>query len=174
MDPFIGEIKIFAGNYAPLGWNFCDGTLLPISNNDALFNLIGTTYGGDGQTTFGVPDMRGRVPIHQGTGTNGAGSYTIGQAGGAESVTLTVAQIPSHTHQLSASADKGTATDPTNNVIAQTMETCKVFAPTTSDTTYNAAHIAAGGGTSMPHENRQPYVAINYIIALQGIYPPQS
>src|SRR6266481_3956801 len=112
-QPYVGEIRMFGGNFAPAGWQFCDGTLLPISEQETLFNLIGTTYGGDGQSTFAVPDLRGRLPIHQG------GGFTLAQTGGAESVTLTVSQIPGHSHAMLASLDNALGSTPTNNLVGQ-------------------------------------------------------
>ena len=172
-EPFLGEIRLFAGTFAPVGWNFCNGELLAISENDALFALIGTTYGGDGQATFALPDLRGRVPVHQGTG-QGLSPYTIGQTGGAEAVTLTVAQIPTHSHTLQVTTNQGTTADPKGNVIAAAPGTCSVFAARPANTLYNSAHVSPSTSGNLPHENRQPFVAINYIIALQGIWPPQN
>lgn len=172
MDPFVGEIRIFGGNFAPQGWAFCAGQVLPISQFEVLFNLIGTTYGGDGVTTFSLPDLRGRAPIHQGTrfGT----TFTMGEVIGSETVTVTTQQMPQHTHQALAAtgADsvspqgKVWSTDPGANIAdwATAPSSNAFMAPTT---------VSIVGG-NQPHENMQPFLAINYIIALQGIYPSQN
>lgn len=162
--PFVGEMRLFAGNFAPVGWMFCEGQLLPISEFETLFNLIGTTYGGDGQSTFALPDMRGRWPMHFGAG------FTLAETGGVENVTLTASQIPNHTHQPMA-ASAATSADPTGNVPAQW-----------SDSEYSTA--GAGGtllptsigqtGGSQPHDNLPPYVAVSFIISLFGIFPSQT
>jgi microcystin-dependent protein len=165
-QPFIGEIRMFGGNFAPAGWAFCEGQLVPISENDALFTLIGTTYGGDGQETFALPDLRGRLPIHQGN------SFTLGQQGGVESVTLTTQQIPIHTHNMLASADPATVPNPQNNVLAATATATPYFNITPA-TPLNAQAITPTGG-SQPHDNFQPYLCIDFIISLFGIFPPQS
>ncbi len=162
-EPFIGEIRIFAGTYAPVGWGFCDGGLLAIAEHDALFTLIGTIYGGDGQSTFAKPDLRGRVPIHAGNG------YVIGEAAGVESVTLTTNQLPAHGHQLVASTDIPTLPSPANAVTGQAAR--KLYRVPGATAQLNAATIAPVGG-SQPHDNMQPYVAIRYIISLFGVYPP--
>src|SRR6184192_840441 len=120
-QPYVGEIRMFAGNFAPAGWMFCDGTSLPISENETLFQLIGTTYGGDGQTTFALPDLRGRVPVHQGTDPNTSSNYVIGEAGGVETVTLTTQQIPAHTHALTATTAAGTQPNPGGNLLANSQ-----------------------------------------------------
>jgi microcystin-dependent protein len=166
-DPYIGEIRMFAGNFAPAGWAFCEGQLLPISENDALFTLIGTTYGGDGESTFALPDLRGRLPIHQGSG------FTLGVQGGAEEITLTVDQIPAHSHPLFASTANGTSPNPQGNVPAQTPTG---IAPYIQDVP--SAGMAAGAigpvGGSQPHTNFQPYLCLSFIISLYGIFPTQS
>jgi microcystin-dependent protein len=165
-NPFIGEIRIFAGNFAPAGWAFCDGTPMAISENDALFNLIGTTYGGDGQSTFNLPDLRGRLPMHQGNG------YILGEAAGTESVTLTVQQIPAHSHPLLASGDLGSSPDPLGNVTAQSRTAgVDLYLEDVPNTNMAANAIAPVGG-SQPHENMQPYLGLNVIISLYGVYPP--
>ncbi len=170
-QPYVGEIRMFAGNFAPNGWEFCDGRPLPIAENETLFQLIGTTYGGDGQETFRLPDLRSRVPIHMGA-VAGQPTYIIGNAGGAESVTLDAQKIPSHTHPLLATSSAGTANSPTGRVTA---------APPTIDLyiedmpSANAAAQAIGSaGGSQPHENMQPYLAVTFIIALEGIFPTQN
>jgi microcystin-dependent protein len=167
-QPYVGEIRMFAGTFAPAGWMLCDGQLLPISENETLFQLIGTTYGGDGQSTFALPDLQSRIPIHQGTG--GGITYTLAEAAGTEQETLTVQQTPGHTHPLTASTGDGTTPNPQGNVLAQTP--AGIF-PYIEDTP--AANIAAGAigpaGGSQPHENCQPFLCINYIISLFGIFP---
>ena len=152
-------------NFAPVGWVFCDGQLLPISENETLFQLIGTTFGGDGQETFGVPDLRGRVPIHQGNG------FVVGEAGGTETVTLTTQQIPNHTHSLVASSDQGSLPDPGNNVLART-NTPGVFMYIADAPDVQLAPNALGPvGGSQPHDNMAPYQVITYVISLYGIFP---
>lgn len=167
-QPYIGEIRVFAGNFAPVGWSFCEGQLVAISDNDALFSLIGTTYGGDGQSTFALPDLRGRIPLHVGTG------FSIGQASGAEAVTLTTPQIPAHQHAMLGSTANATTTSPTNNAPA-TMAEVTTFAYGTDlpPTTLQPQSLGSAGG-NQPHSNFQPYVCINYIISLFGIFPTQS
>jgi len=162
-QPYVGEIRIFAGNFAPAGWAFCDGSLQPISENETLFQLIGTTYGGDGQSTFALPDLRGRLPIHQGNG------YVLAETGGAESVTLTVQQIPSHTHPMLASTLTGTQNGATGNVLASgsSISLYRIGTPTAP----LAPQTIGLTGGSQPHDNMQPYVCVNYIISLFGIFP---
>ncbi len=159
---------MFAGNFAPAGWAFCEGQEIPISENSTLFTLIGTAYGGNGQDTFGLPDLRGRVPMHAGDGFSG----TQASEGGVESVTLTVQQIPSHTHPLVASGEGGTLPDPANHVLARSS-TAGVFLYNSNeapDVTLAANSVSPAGG-SQPHENLQPYLAVNFIISLFGIFP---
>ena len=165
-EPYVGEIRMFAGNFPPNGWMFCDGALLPISENDVLCTLIGTTYGGDGQSTFGLPDLRGRVPIHQG------GGFTIGQSGGVETVTLTTQQIPIHNHAMVASGDAANQITGNGGVVANAVSLSMYFAAA-PDTNLNPAMIGPTGG-SQPHENLQPYLCINFIISLFGVFPTQS
>ena len=170
--PYIGEIRMFGGNFAPAGWAFCEGQLLPISENDALFNLIGTTYGGDGQNTFALPDLRGRLPVHQGTGSDGI-SYTLGETGGVESVTLTTAQIPAHTHPLRANnGQPGNAITPAGNFPAISLNVTPFIEDATNGF-FNAAAISPAGG-SQPHENMQPYLCVSFIISLYGVFPPTN
>lgn len=166
-QPYVGEIRIFAGNFAPAGWMFCEGQLLPISENETLFQLIGTTYGGDGQSTFALPDIRGRLPIHQGQGTGSA--YIMGQSGGAEEVTLTTQQIPAHNHPLLASADPGGAITPAGNTLGAGASV-QVYRPIGANVPANAGSVGPAGG-SQPHTNFQPYICMNYIISLFGIFP---
>ncbi|SDR22919.1 Microcystin-dependent protein [Rhizobiales bacterium GAS191] len=171
--PYVGEIRMFGGNFSPAGWMFCDGTQLPISNYDTLFNLIGTTYGGDGQTTFNLPDLRGRVPIHQGTFSGD--NFVIGQNGGVETVTLTTQQIPQHNHALFA-ASSGQQQGPSGSAIpaAVVPATDHIYGPTGSaPTTLVPASIGPAGG-NQPHNNIQPFQAINFIISLFGIFPSQN
>ncbi len=164
-EPFIGEIKMFGGNFDIQGYAFCDGTLLSIAQNEALFNLIGTTYGGDGQTNFALPDLRGRIPVHRGSG------FPLGQSGGTENVTLTTSQLPSHNHAVAANSNTGSSGNPQGNIPAGS-----------SLTPYNtmAATNQMGGssigntGGSQPHNNLMPFQCLNYIIALEGIYPPRN
>jgi microcystin-dependent protein len=167
-SPYIGEIRMFAGNFAPAGWMFCEGQLLPISENDALFTLIGTTYGGDGQSTFALPDLRGRIPVHQGNGV------TLAETGGAEEVTLTVQQTPTHSHPMMASSDPAATTQPQNSVPATTQAaTITPYGTDRPMTTLHQAAISPTGG-SQPHTNFQPYLCINFIISLFGIFPTQN
>jgi microcystin-dependent protein len=169
-NPYIGEIRIFAGNFAPAGWAFCNGQSMPISENDALFTLIGTTYGGDGQETFNLPNLQSRVPIHQGAGPDG-NTYQLAENGGVESVTLTTQQLPVHTHPLVGTHNIATATGPGGNILAQSS-VAKMYFPDVTDTPMAATSVGADGG-SQPHENLQPYLAINFIISLFGIFPHQ-
>lgn len=166
-QPYVGEIRMFAGNFAPAGWQFCEGQLLPISENEVLFQLIGTMYGGDGQETFALPNLQSRVPIHWGTG--GGASYQISDQVGVETVTLTVQQIPAHAHGLLASADVATSVDPGDGVSAQTG-TFDGYQSTAGSVPMAAQSLAPVGG-SQPHENTQPFLCINYIISLFGIFP---
>jgi microcystin-dependent protein len=168
-QPYVGEIRLFAGNFAPAGWAFCDGAVMPISENDVLFTLIGTTYGGDGQETFALPDLRGRVPIHNGT-ANGT-TYTIGENGGTESVTLTTSQIPAHTHQLLGSLDPAAARAIGSGVFGRGGSV--LYSSDYAAVPISSQSISAVGG-SQPHDNMQPYVCINYIISLFGVFPSQT
>jgi microcystin-dependent protein len=171
MEPYLGDVRLFAGIYAPEGWAFCDGSLQQIALNDALYTLLGTTYGGDGVSTFGLPDLRGRVPVHPGTLT--PFSYQPGESGGLETVTLGVAQVPMHTHALAATTNPGTSVSPAGNLIATPPDNCKLFRETTGTVPFNPAEINPAGA-SMPHTNMQPFLALNYIIALAGVYPPRA
>ncbi len=164
-EPYIGEIRIFAGNFAPSGWAFCDGQLVAIQEYETLFNLIGTTYGGDGQQTFALPDLRGRVPIHQG------GQNVIGQLGGSETVTLNSQQLPIHTHPLNASSNLADQNGPGGNVLAQLTQGELYFAAA-GTAHLSSASIASQGG-DQSHSNLQPYLCLNFIISLFGIYPSQ-
>lgn len=165
-QPFIGEIRMFAGNFAPVGWAFCNGALIPISENDALFNLIGTTYGGDGQNTFALPNLQSRVPVHVGPG------FALGQAAGAESVTLTVSQIPAHSHVPLCLANAGSSDTPSGNFWAAATGATNYDDGAPSAALAPAAIGSAGG--SQPHDNMIPFLVINFIISLFGVFPSQS
>lgn len=168
--PYVGEIRMFAGNFAPAGWMFCEGQTLPISENETLFNLIGTTYGGDGQETFNLPDLRGRVPIHMGTGSSGQ-AYSLGEMAGVEQVTLTAQQIPVHTHALVADvqpAESGAAGD---RVLAQSD--VDLYAPAAGSAPMFLQAVGPVGG-SQPHDNFMPYLCVNFIISLFGVFPSQT
>jgi len=165
-SPYIGEIRMFGGSFAPAGWAFCNGALIPISENDALFTLIGTTYGGDGQETFALPDLQGRTPVHVGSG------FILGEKGGVETVTLTTSQIPAHTHPLLASNDTANSPNATSNVIARSGQV-NAFLNSNASVNMNAGMLGTTGG-SQPHENLQPYLCISYIISLFGIFPSQT
>lgn len=162
-QPYVGEIRIFAGNFAPAGWMFCEGQLLPISENETLFNLIGTTYGGDGQDTFGLPDLRGRLPIHMG------GGFTLAETGGAETITLTVNQIPAHSHPFLASGNNATTTNAAGHTLAATPDYTPYIA-ISANSPLNAQAVTSTGG-SQPHDNFQPYLCVDFIISLFGIFP---
>ena len=164
-QPYVGEIRMFGGNFAPAGWAFCQGQLMPISENETLFQLIGTTYGGDGQSTFGLPDLRGRVPVHQGNG------FTLAETGGVETVTLSTAQIPSHTHAMLASNDVPAGTSPQNNVSGQAA--AKIYRAGNPSVFLNPQSLGQAGN-SQPHDNFQPYLCVDFIISLFGIFPSQT
>src|SRR5271157_5709210 len=175
-DPFLGEIRIFGGNFAPVGWAVCDGSLLQIAQNTALFSLLGTTYGGNGVQTFALPDLRGRVVLGFGNGP-GLSPYVEGQAGGTETTTLTTAQMPSHSHSVGAT-ETATTTDPKGAVPAKIEgasvgATPKAYGAASDGTAMNAAMVGPSGG-GQPVSILQPYLVINYIIALQGIYPSRN
>ena len=165
-QPYVGQIIMFGGNFAISGWAFCAGQLMPISENDTLFNLIGTTYGGDGQSTFGLPDLRGRIPIHQGNG------FTLAETGGAEEVTIAVNTMPSHTHALLASSSVAQATNPTANVVGQSTQ-AKLYIDDVPNVNLAPVVISSVGG-SQPHTNFQPYLCVDFIISLFGIFPSQT
>ena len=165
-QPYVGEIRMFAGNFAPAGWMFCEGQLLPISEYETLFNLIGTTYGGDGQSTFALPDLRGRIPLHFGNG------FTLAETGGVETVTLTVSQIPAHSHALLASTSVGNDTTPSNNVMSEPSGFFP-YVNVNPAATMSPASIGSVGG-SQPHNNFQPYLCVDFIISLFGIFPSQT
>jgi len=165
-QPYVGEIRMFAGNFAPAGWMFCEGQLLPISEYETLFNLIGTTYGGDGSSTFGLPDLRGRLPLHQGNG------FTLAATGGAETVTLNTQQIPTHHHALLASTSPGAANAPAGNVTAASASVT-LYIQDVTDSNMSASAVNFVGG-SQPHDNFQPYLCVDFIISLFGIFPSQT
>lgn len=176
MPPFVGEIRMFGGNFAPAGWELCNGQLIPISENDVLFQLIGTTYGGDGQSTFALPNLQSRVPVH----VAGPQNYQLGQSGGVEQVTLTTQQIPNHSHPVVTAAASGTTNVPGGTTIMADMGPAGVtkapgYRPFdgANQVALNSQSIASSGG-SQPHDNMQPYLVINYIISMFGFYPSQN
>jgi microcystin-dependent protein len=164
-QPYVGEVRMFAGNFAPAGWMFCEGQLLPISEYETLFNLIGTTYGGDGQSTFALPDLRGRVPLHFGNG------FTLAQTGGVETVTLTVAQIPAHNHPLLAQGKPGRFSKPAGGLPAASA--LRQFTAQPAQTAMAPQSISSTGG-NQPHDNFAPYLCVDFIISLFGIFPSQT
>jgi len=164
-QPYVGEIRMFAGNFAPAGWMFCEGQLLPIDQYQTLFTLIGTTYGGDGQSTFALPDLRGRLPLHFGNG------FTLAETGGVEEVTLTVSQIPAHSHTMLASTDIATASSAAGNVTGQ--DAAKIYRLGNPTVFLNANSMSSTGG-SQPHSNFQPYLCVDFIISLFGVFPSQT
>jgi microcystin-dependent protein len=169
-QPYVGEIRMFAGNFPPVGWLFCSGQLLPISENETLFQLIGTTYGGDGESTFGLPNFQSRVPVHMGNGPDGI-SFQLGELAGVESVTLTTQQMPNHTHPFLATGNLASGNDPSGNVpAASTGATVLPFGTDAPPTALSASSIQPIGG-SQAHENCQPFQCINYVISLFGIFP---
>jgi microcystin-dependent protein len=176
-EPFIAQIMMFGGNFAPRGWAFCSGQLLAIAQNSALFSLLGTTYGGDGVTTFALPDLRGRVPLHPGQGP-GLSNYTLGEQAGQETVTLLVTQMPAHNHSVNATNAPGDRGGPGGDYLAGSQNQ----GPDPNPLIYNAGppnkvmhpNMITSAGGSQPHENRQPFLAVNFIIALEGIYPSQA
>jgi microcystin-dependent protein len=166
-QPYVGEIRMFGGNFAPAGWMFCEGQLLPISDYETLFNLIGTTYGGDGQSTFALPDLRGRLPLHQGNG------FSLAQNGGVEQVTLTLNQIPAHNHPaIAVAGSAGGVASPTGNTWGGVTANMP-YTDKPSDSTMNAGSIASTGG-SQPHSNFMQYLCVSFIISLFGVFPSQT
>ena len=165
-QPYVGEIRMFAGNFAPAGWMFCEGQLLPISENETLFQLIGTTYGGDGQETFALPDLRGRIPLHQG------GGFILAETGGVEEITLTTNQIPAHNHAFLGSKDAGTQNSSVGFMPSASNVVSIYAASTPASNLANQALLSDGG--SQPHTNFQPYLCVNFIISLFGIFPSQT
>jgi microcystin-dependent protein len=175
-EPYLGQILIVSFNFAPKGFAMCNGQLMPINQNQALFSLLGTTYGGDGRTTFALPDLQGRVPIHMGQGA-GLSPYVMGQVGGVENVTLTIAQIPAHTHTVNGQSSLGTLATPVssngNGNIWATQSRLNVYSAAVPDTAMAAGAITSTGG-GQPYDSRSPYLVLNYVIALQGVFPSQN
>ena len=173
-QPYVGEIRMFAGNFAPAGWMFCQGQLLPISENETLFQLIGTSYGGDGQQTFQLPDLQGRIPLHFGTGPDGT-TYQMGESGGVEQVTLTTPQIPVHTHSMFCSSGGGQVSTNPAAAVASVSDIDQydnlTVNPQTDAQLGTPGFVSDGTGGSQPHENRMPFQCINFIISLFGIFP---
>jgi microcystin-dependent protein len=175
-SPYVGQILMFGGNFAPAGWALCQGQLMPISENETLFNLIGTTYGGDGQSTFGLPNLQGRIPIHMGQG-QGLSFYNIGQAAGVESVTLTTQQIPVHNHSVAVKTGAGgDSSKPASTVVLadefqNSGQAVNVYTTSVTNTAALAQQTIGFTGGNQPHENRQPLLVINFIISLFGVYP---
>jgi len=163
-QPYVGEIRMFAGNFAPAGWMFCEGQLLPISENETLFQLIGTTYGGDGESTFALPDLRGRTPIHQGNG------FILAETGGAEEITLTVNQIPSHGHPMLGSTNVSQDTSPAGKIVGQAGGGAFPYIQDTPDSNLSPQAVVPVGG-SQPHTNLQPYLCVGFIISLFVLFP---
>ncbi len=172
-EPFVAEIMIFTGNFAPKGWAFCNGQLISIAQNTALFALLGTTYGGNGQTTFALPNLQDRAPLHAGQGP-GLSSRDLGEVSGVAEVTLLPSELPAHTHALLGVNGPGNATTPAGNVFAaDAAESITPFAPGPANATMGATAVSSVGG-GQPHNNLPPYLALNYIIALQGVFPPRN
>jgi microcystin-dependent protein len=175
-EPFIGEIRMFGGNFAPSGWALCNGQLLSIAQNTALFSILGTSFGGNGQTTFALPDLRSRVPIQQGQGV-GLSPYNVGQQGGSEAVTLLQTQMPSHNHIVNATSDNGSAATASGNLLATASvgrgQTAPQIYGGSAPATMNPTMIAPTGG-GQPHDNIQPYLCVTFIIALEGIFPSRG
>jgi microcystin-dependent protein len=171
-DPFVAEIRIVGFNFAPTGWAFCDGQLLPISQNTALFSLLGTTYGGDGKSTFALPDLQGSAPMQPGQGP-GLSLHDLGETGGSETVTLLESEIPAHSHSVSISTQPAVARQPGAQLTAVATGV-GLYGPNSGATTPLAPQAASVGGGSFPHNNLQPYLTLNFIIAMQGIFPPRS
>lgn len=163
-EPFLSEIKIVSFNFPPKGWALCNGQFLPINQNQALFALLGTTYGGNGQTTFALPNLRGRVPIHMGNG------HALGEAAGSTAVTVNIQQLPTHMHGLQSTSQNGATPNPSNAILARVNN---LYTPPSSLTTMNPTSVTSVGG-SQPHNNMMPYLTLNFIIALQGIFPSQN
>jgi microcystin-dependent protein len=173
MDPFVAEIRIFPFNFAPKGWAFCDGQILPLSQNTALFSLLGTTYGGDGKSNFALPDMQGNAPMHPGQGP-GLSLHDLGETGGSDTVTLLDSEMPSHSHGLKANPSTGTKSIPSNNSLARTSGATPYLPPAGAPLVAMAGQALAPAGGDQPHNNMQPYLTLNFCIALQGVYPPRT
>ncbi|HJQ26448.1 MAG TPA: phage tail protein [Blastocatellia bacterium] len=172
MDPFVAEIRIFPFNFAPKGWAFCDGQILPLSQNTALFSLLGTTYGGDGKSNFALPNMQGNAPMHPGQGP-GLSLHDLGETGGSDTVSLLESEIPSHSHAWNASNSDGTDQTPVNELLAGGVGGISMYADPATVITLNDNTVAPAGG-DQPHNNMQPYLTLNFCIALQGVYPPRT
>lgn len=172
MTPYIGEIRMFAGNFPPVGWMFCDGALLPIQTYDTLFTLIGTTYGGDGKETFALPDLRGRLPIHTGQGS-GLSSRIIGESAGQETVTLVPGHLPIHNHAVNASSDTASATSASGNVLAATDSGNPIYRSAVAGASTLGASVG-NAGAAQPHDNLMPYLVVSFIICIEGIFPPRN
>lgn len=171
-DPFVAEIRIFPFNFAPKGWAFCDGQILPLSQNTALFSLLGTTYGGDGKSNFALPDLQGSAAMHPGQG-QGLSLRDLGETGGSDTVTLLASEIPVHTHTLRAAIDPADNNAPQNNVVLAPSTGGQMYSPK-QPTVLLAGQALAPAGGSLPHNNLQPYLTLNFCIALQGVFPPRS
>ena len=172
-DPFVAEIRIFPFNFAPTGWASCDGQIMPISQNTALFSLLGTTYGGDGKSTFALPDLQGRAPMHPGQGP-GLSLHDLGEEGGSDTVTLLESEIPSHSHVAQASADPANAQAPNAQVALARSSGGSAYSTTTSGLAMMATQTLAPTGGSLPHNNLAPYLTLTFCIALQGVFPPRG
>ena len=176
-EPYIGEIRVFAGKFVPDGWAFCNGQLLPIAQNTALFSILGTAYGGDGKTTFALPNLMGRAPVHQGTGS-GLTPRSVGDEFGVDTVTLTTSTMPTHTHYARAATGQGSTEDPTGNVFAESPPLVRhgpqtaMYSPTPNASLTGQA--LSSTGQNQPHNNMQPYLGLNFMIALQGVFPSRS
>jgi microcystin-dependent protein len=172
-EPFIGQIMLVPYNFPPRGWAFCTGQIMPIAQNTALFSLLGTTFGGNGQTTFALPDLRGRVPISSGQGP-GLDNYTLGQVGGSETQTLTVSEMPMHNHLVGALTDGVSEAGPANNLLATAPRGSNFYAPQSSNLTQMSPQMIQPAGGNQPFDIRDPYLTLNYCIALQGIFPSRD
>ena len=173
MDPFVAEIRIFPFNFAPKGWAFCNGQLLPISQNTALFSLLGTTYGGDGKSTFALPNLQGNTPMHPGQGP-GLSLHDLGETGGSPTVTLLESEIPAHTHTVQAQVPPGDTNIPTDHAIARTNGASPYIPPAGAPLVAMAAQALPPAGGGLAHNNMQPYLTLHFCIAMQGIFPPRS
>jgi microcystin-dependent protein len=172
-DPFVAEIRIFPFNFAPKGWAWCDGQLLPLSQNTALFSLLGTTYGGDGKSTFALPDLQGRAPMHPGQGP-GLSLHDLGETGGSETVTLLESEIPAHSHSINAQVPPGDTNIPTGNALARSTPATPYIAPAGAPLVSMSPNALPPAGGDQPHNNLQPYLTFYFSIALQGVFPPRS
>ncbi len=169
-EPFLAEVRIVGFNFAPRGWAFCDGQILPINQNQSLYSILGTTYGGDGRTTFALPDLRGRTPIHTGR-SDGGTEHRLGSKSGEETHTLSAAEMPQHTHSVQGRNDEPTGSNPQDHVFARSVQ--QVYAPFSAPATFGSGSVANVGG-SQAHDNMQPYLAVNFCIALQGLFPSRN